>query len=425
VKFSILLPTRDRLEFLADAMESVRAQEGDWEVVVSDNRSSQDICGYVDSLGDDRIRYVRTEEPVPVTDNWNNALAHARGDYIVMLGDDDALLPGYTRMAERLIHEFDQPEAIYTGAYQYAWPGVLPNHPGGRLIESRTALLRDHERPYRIGPEDGHRICKAAMRFEVPVSFNMQHWIVSRQAIERVARGNNFYRPPYPDYYATNALFLLCEDIVVQPNPCAVIGVSNKSFGWFYNNNSERNGFAFLGIDPQRDRAPGAQETRPLLDGLGHINAWLLTMEQLEREFGEEHEIAVDYAMYRKRQLFEAAALHLAGDPSGRELFEAMRHQLTSAERRNLVFKVPGGLGRLSGRLVRLPYRALRRIMRPAGIRRHPYAFDIWGVSVRTLPCPYRSMMEFVRDHPIDNDGESVSDERDATSVSSAADVPG
>ena len=58
---SVLLPTRNRLEFLRYAIETVRRQDdGDWEIVVSDNDSEEDIAGHVAALGDDRIRYVRT-----------------------------------------------------------------------------------------------------------------------------------------------------------------------------------------------------------------------------------------------------------------------------------------------------------------------------------------------------------------------------
>jgi len=41
----------------------------------------------VDSIGDERIRYHRTPDFVPVTENWNTALSLSSGDYVVMLGD--------------------------------------------------------------------------------------------------------------------------------------------------------------------------------------------------------------------------------------------------------------------------------------------------------------------------------------------------
>ena len=57
---SVLLPTRNRLEFLRYALETVlRQDDGDWEIVVSDNDSEEDIAGHVAGLGDDRVRYVR------------------------------------------------------------------------------------------------------------------------------------------------------------------------------------------------------------------------------------------------------------------------------------------------------------------------------------------------------------------------------
>lgn len=57
MKFSVLLPTRNRLTFLRYAIESVRRQpETDWEIIVSDNASEEDIAGYVLGIGDARDR---------------------------------------------------------------------------------------------------------------------------------------------------------------------------------------------------------------------------------------------------------------------------------------------------------------------------------------------------------------------------------
>ena len=48
MKLSVLLPTRNRLTFLRYAIESVRRQDvPDWEIIVSDNHSEEDIAGYI------------------------------------------------------------------------------------------------------------------------------------------------------------------------------------------------------------------------------------------------------------------------------------------------------------------------------------------------------------------------------------------
>src|SRR6266487_1510099 len=95
MKFSILLPTHDRIEYLRYAVESVLRQDwSDWELVVSDNCSTGDIKQYLDSLSDARIKYYRSDTFLSVTDNWNRSLYCSSGEYVIMLGDDDCLLQG-------------------------------------------------------------------------------------------------------------------------------------------------------------------------------------------------------------------------------------------------------------------------------------------------------------------------------------------
>ena len=189
MRFSVLLPTHNGLQFLRYAVESVRRQEDqDWEVVISDNDSADDIAGYVDSLGDDRIRYVRTDEFIPVTDNWNNALRHSRGEYLVMLGNDDALLPGYFSGLRDTIDRFEQPDAVYTAALLYAYPGVLPNVPEGYLETQHAApfFAGAHE-PFMVASEKARDLARQAMGLRARYDFNMQYVVVSRRVVDELA----------------------------------------------------------------------------------------------------------------------------------------------------------------------------------------------------------------------------------------------
>ena len=130
MKFSVLLPTRNRLELLKYAVESVRRQDyPDWEIIISDNFSEQDIAGYVASLNEPRIKYYRTGSFIPVTDNWNTALEKSSGDYVTMLGDDDCLMKGYFTAVHHLIQKNDHPDFIYNSAFLYAYPKVMPSFP--------------------------------------------------------------------------------------------------------------------------------------------------------------------------------------------------------------------------------------------------------------------------------------------------------
>ena len=180
MKFSVLLPTRNRLDLLRYAVESVIRQDySDWEVIVADNCSNEDVAGYVAGLNDSRIRYFRTAASIPVTDNWNFALGQSTGDYVVMLGDDDCLLKGYFRLLLQLIGQFSSPDFIYTDAFQYAYPGVMPGHSRGFLQIGYATFLKEPREPFLLDRKDALKAVENSLRFRVTFGFNMQHFLVS------------------------------------------------------------------------------------------------------------------------------------------------------------------------------------------------------------------------------------------------------
>ena len=93
--FSVLLPTKNRAEILADAIRSVMAQTcEDWELVISDNSDpGQGAEAVVAEFDDPRIRCLRTAGDLPMHDNWENAFVRARGDYVLMVEDKMRLVP--------------------------------------------------------------------------------------------------------------------------------------------------------------------------------------------------------------------------------------------------------------------------------------------------------------------------------------------
>ena len=125
VRFSIVIPTRNRAHLLARALESaLRQTSGDYEVVVSDNASTDQTAAVASGAGSPRVRYVRTERPLSMPDSWEFALAHARGEYITYLCDDDAIAPGTLRTVERVLQGAEAKIVMWGGAtyYDESWP---------------------------------------------------------------------------------------------------------------------------------------------------------------------------------------------------------------------------------------------------------------------------------------------------------------
>lgn len=303
MKFSVLLPTKNRLDLLQYAITSVIRQDYDnWEIIVSDNCSEQDVAGYVCALNDSRIKYYKTTSAIPVTDNWNEALEKSTGDYVIMLGDDDCLMPGYFQTASKLISKYGSPECIYTKAFQYAYPGVMPGFPEGLLQLSYASFFQGEE-PFWLSNTVAQEQARASMDFRLTFNFNMQHLLVSRELINSLSSYGRFFQSPYPDYYASNAIFLKAKRILVYPNPIVTIGISPKSFGFYYFNNREDSGTLFLKNIPDAEVANRIKKI--ILPGSNMNTSWLLAMETINRNFGNEIALQVNYRRYRYWQLLQ------------------------------------------------------------------------------------------------------------------------
>lgn len=93
--FSIVMPLYNRAGQIGRAVESCLCQEGDdFEIVVVDDASTDNSVEVVQALGDDRIRLLRHDVNRGVGPARNTGIAAARGQWIVLLDSDHALLPG-------------------------------------------------------------------------------------------------------------------------------------------------------------------------------------------------------------------------------------------------------------------------------------------------------------------------------------------
>ncbi len=359
MRFSVLLPSYNGLQFLRYAVQSVLRQDHcDWELVISDNHSTDDIGGYVASVGDDRIRYIRTEEFIPVTDNWNNALRHSTGDYVVMLGNDDALLPGYFSALSETIERLAQPDAIYTAAVLYAYPGVLPNAPEGYLeVQHAAPFFAGASEPFLLDSGAARRLAADAVGMRARYAFNMQYVVLKRETMNALAAGGEFFRSPFPDFYAMNLVFAMAPRIGVDPQPRVLIGITPASHGFLYFNHRESDALALLNtanVDPdiRHDLGP------VLRPGTNMNTSWLLAMEALWRRLGSPPDMRPDYKRYQRLQALFCLQAHYLHQTITRDELKVSATALTPVERIAATI-----LGPLGGALLRHSPVSVRRML--------------------------------------------------------------
>ncbi len=334
MKLSILLPTRNRLEFLRYAIETVlRQEDGEWEIVVSDNDSEEDIAGHVAALGDPRIVYHRTDRFVPVTENWMAALERCSGDYVLMLGDDDGLMPGTVARVAELVREHGAPDVIYGSALLLTYPNVLSEEREGFLKPyGYASFLQGLQAPQMLDGSTAHEAARAAMDIRMTYGYNAQFVTVSRRLIDELAPQGAFYKSPFPDYYSTNVMFLTARSILLDPRPLTVIGVTPKSYGFYHANQREDEGRAFLAGGGEAP--PDPELDRVLLPGTNINIGWLLAMEAIARDYGHRYGLTVNRARFRRLQaahVYEQRYLH--GTVEDAQLAELER-RLSPRERR-------------------------------------------------------------------------------------------
>ena len=115
VRFSVVIPTRDRPGLLTNAIRSVLNQTYEnFQLIVSDNPVHQDSKQMVESFNDPRIEYVRAPGEINMHDHWEFAVSHAKGDYVIVLIDKNLLKATALEQIYRLSQKY--PSEIYSWA---------------------------------------------------------------------------------------------------------------------------------------------------------------------------------------------------------------------------------------------------------------------------------------------------------------------
>lgn len=110
---TIAVPVYKRLKYLPGALQSAAAQDyPNIELIVSDNgQNGSTVREIADANYPRPYRFRQNAQPVPLPAHFNQLLADARGEYFVMLADDDELSPRYASELAGLLDR--NPRALF------------------------------------------------------------------------------------------------------------------------------------------------------------------------------------------------------------------------------------------------------------------------------------------------------------------------
>ena len=133
---SIIIPTRDQLPMLNGLIDSLLAKTSytNYELLIVDNDSREPAaCAYLDGierLNNPQLRVLRWPHPFNYSAINNFAAAQARGEYLILLNNDTAIL--HADWIETLLNHAQRPEVGIVGAKLH--------YPDGRIQHAGVIL---------------------------------------------------------------------------------------------------------------------------------------------------------------------------------------------------------------------------------------------------------------------------------------------
>ena len=157
LKVSVIMNCYNSEKYLKEAIDSVYIQTyQDWEIIFWDNASTDSSAEIAGSY-DDKLKYFRGENTVPLYAARNYALKEARGEYVAILDCDDLWLP--TKLEEQipLLEKDEKVGLVYSDAFLFNQKGkekrqfeitkphrgnIFPELLCSNFLNSQTVVIR-------------------------------------------------------------------------------------------------------------------------------------------------------------------------------------------------------------------------------------------------------------------------------------------
>lgn len=230
---SIVIPTHNRQRYAAAAVAKIAEVLPAAEIIVSDTSADETLRDMLPAdvgRGID-LSYIRPKRKMDVVSHFEAALGHARGDYVMFLGDDDSVGPGLMQVVEWAARNRVDAVFSYGTAFiaNYFWPGVRSRFYGDAYAGSLFVNRFDgHARPI-----DAVAALRGALRDfgrGLGTMPRLYHGLVSRALIDRVReRFGTVFGGVTPDIYSAALISALAENAWQVNYPFCLPGGSPSS----------------------------------------------------------------------------------------------------------------------------------------------------------------------------------------------------
>ena len=228
VFLSILIPSYQGESVVRAAIESALIQNDiEIEVILSLD-GDLDVDYYLNLYPDKRLSVFGHQNRLGMLGNYEFLISQARGVWITIIGQDDALLPFAAKTLRDSIHLFPEVEILTSRRAYMFWPNpaghnslfrfIVPLTKAKLRLKNTTRILRKIERGF-VEYSEGPQLYTGSF--------------VKRSLIERISAlsSDGFYSYPIPDVSSAVNLLTSSDLYVYSKQPLFLTGTSALSTG--------------------------------------------------------------------------------------------------------------------------------------------------------------------------------------------------
>jgi len=229
-KYSIVIPSYNGYQGLKETLPYMLAiNRDDFEIVISDNHSTDGLWEYLSNLSDEKLKIFKPERFLPHSEHLNFAYSKANGEWIGHLGDDDLIMGNRFEIFDKFSSHFD---LIIGKNLRYIWQDNLrePKNSISRL--SKTNFT--YETVVFSGKDYYHNILN---QVSIPGG---GEWMVKRNVYEKVIEKFGYFSPNAPtvEFFCHRASAYFSKKVILIDYPVFINGRKAKSIGNFLNKNN-------------------------------------------------------------------------------------------------------------------------------------------------------------------------------------------
>lgn len=228
---SIVIPTRNRQKYCIAAIEDILSYDYPLlELCIQDNSDNNELEEYVAKRKyDSRFVYKRIPEQMASVFNIGGSLGLATGKYVIMIGDDDTILPDLFDVVEYM-DKNDIESLSSKPILNYYWPGAHTLYADGALVIPSGINKQIPPQIINVENQIEKLFKKGIIRYSKYDLPKVYHGIVKLDYIKQIYNKLGLYCGGLsPDIYLVVSLSSMIKNHYKIEYPITMAGACNKS----------------------------------------------------------------------------------------------------------------------------------------------------------------------------------------------------